>query len=165
MPWPEKNLTPDGSRRKMGLDGGCRNLESRVPERTPMAKELPSLGELEMRVLRLVWQQQPCTERQITDVIRQERALGRTTVLKTLQRLEAKGLLARLPGEGPVHFRASIPEDKVLPALIGRFVEGVLGGSAEPLVAYLAGSEKLSARDLETLRAICRKIGKDSEKP
>jgi len=130
-----------------------------------MAKELPSLGELEMRVLRLVWQQQPCTERQITDVIRQERSLGRTTVLKTIQRLEAKGLLARLPGKGPVHFRASIPEDKVLPALIGRFVEGVLGGSAEPLVAYLAGSEKLSARDLETLRSICRKIAKEPEKP
>ena len=158
-------MTLDGNRRNMGGDGGCRNLESRRRERTPMAKELPSLGELEIRVLRLVWQQQPCTERQITDVIQQERSLGRTTVLKTLQRLEAKGLLARLPGEGPVHFRASIPEQKVLPALIGRFVEGVLGGSAEPLVAYLAGSEKLSARDLETLRAICRKLGKDSEKP
>ena len=130
-----------------------------------MAKDLPSLGELEMRVLRLVWQQQPCTERQITDVIQQERALGRTTVLKTLQRLEAKGLLARLPGEGPVHFRASLDQGQVLPALISRFVQGVLGGSPEPLVAYLAGSEKLSARDLETLRAICRKIGKDSEKP
>ena len=47
-----------------------------------MARELPSLGELEIRVLRLVWQQQPCTERQITDVIQQERSLGRTTVLK-----------------------------------------------------------------------------------
>ena len=130
-----------------------------------MAKELPSLGELEMRVLRLVWQQQPCTERQITDVIQQERALGRTTVLKTIQRLEAKGLLARLPGKGPVHFRASIQEHKVLPTLIGRFVEGVLGGSAEPLVAYLAGSEKLSAKDLEMLRSICRKIDEDPEKP
>src|SRR5438445_435720 len=97
-----------------------------------MAKELPSLGELEIRVLRLVWQQQPCTERQITDVIQQERSLGRTTVLKTIQRLEAKGLLARLPGQGPVQFRASIEEHHVLPALIGRFVEGVLGGSAEP---------------------------------
>jgi predicted transcriptional regulator len=147
----------------MGADGGCRNLESRTLERIPMAKELPSLGELEMRVLRLVWQQQPCTERQITDVIQQVRSLARTTVLKTLQRLEAKGLLARLPGEGPVHFRASIPKHKVLPALIGRFVEGVLGGSAEPLVAYLAGSEKLSAKDQETLRGICRKIGKDPE--
>jgi predicted transcriptional regulator len=130
-----------------------------------MAKELPSLGELEIRVLRLVWQQQPCTERQITDVLQQERALGRTTVLKTIQRLEAKGLLARMPGKGPVRFRASVPQQNVLSALIGRFIEGVLGGSAEPLVAYLAGSEKLSAKDLETLRDICRKIDKDLEKP
>ena len=130
-----------------------------------MARELPSLGELEMRVLRLVWQQQPCTERRITDVIQQERTLGRTTVLKTIQRLEAKGLLTRLPGTGPVQFRASIPEHKVLPALIARFIEGVLGGSAGPLVAYLAGSDKLSAQDLETLRSICRKLEKDSEKP
>jgi predicted transcriptional regulator len=130
-----------------------------------MAKELPSLGELEMRVLRLVWQQQPCTERQITDLIRQERALGRTTVLKTIQRLEAKGLLARLPGTVPVQFRASIQEHKVLPTLIGRFVECVLGGSAEPLVAYLAGSDKLSAKDLQTLRGICRKLDKDAERP
>ncbi len=130
-----------------------------------MPKELPSLGELEIRVLRLVWQRQPCTERQITDAIRQERSLGRTTVLKTIQRLEAKGLIARVPGAAPVQFRASVAEQKLLPALIGRFVEGVLGGSAEPLVAYLAGSEKLSAKDLETLRNICRKIDKESKKP
>jgi predicted transcriptional regulator len=130
-----------------------------------MARELPSLGELELHVLRLVWQQQPCTERQITDRIQQERPLARTTVLKTIQRLEAKGLLERLPGKGPVQFRASMQQQNVLSALIGRFVESVLGGNAEPLVAYLAGSEKLSARDLEVLRSICRKIDKDSEKP
>jgi predicted transcriptional regulator len=112
-----------------------------------------------------VWQQQPCAERQITNVIQEERSVGRTTVLKTIQRLEAKGLLVRVPGEGPVQFRASIEERKMLPALIARFVEGVLGGSAEPLVAYLAGSEKLSAKDLETLRSIGRKIDKDSPKP
>jgi len=129
-----------------------------------MLKELPSLGELEVRVLRLVWEHQPCTERQITDLIQQEREIGRTSVLKTVQRLEAKGLLTRAPGEGPVRFRAALNEDKVMPTLIGRFVEGMLGGSPEPLVAYLAGSEKLSAKDLEALRGICRKIGKESEK-
>ena len=73
--------------------------------------------------------------------------------------------LSRLPGTGPVQFRASIQKQKVLPALIGRFVEGVLGGSAEPLVAYLAGSDKLSAKDLETLRSICRKLDKELEEP
>jgi predicted transcriptional regulator len=130
-----------------------------------MATELPSLGELEMRVLRLVWQQQPCTERQITDAVQQQRALARTTVLKTIQRLEAKGLLTRLSGDGPVHFQAAIDERRALPTLIRRFVEGVLGGSAEPLVAYLAGSEKLSAKDLQALRSICKKIDKDSKEP
>jgi hypothetical protein len=49
--------------------------------------------------------------------------------------------------------------------LIGRFIENVLGGSAEPLVAYLAGSKKLSAKDLDTLRGIARKIDTDAEKP
>lgn len=130
-----------------------------------MATELPSLGELEIQVLRLVWQRQPCTERQITEAIRQERALGRTTVLKTLQRLEAKRLIARVARTAPVQFRAVVSEQKLLPSLIGRFVEGVLGGSAEPLVAYLAGSEKLSAKDLEALRNICRKIDKEPKKP
>jgi predicted transcriptional regulator len=128
-----------------------------------MPRELPSLGDLEIRVLRLVWQEQPCTERQITDLLQQERPIGRTTVLKVMQRLEAKRLLVRVPGDGPVRFRAALGAERVLPALIRRFVEGVLGGRAEALVAYLAGSEKLSARDLDALRAIARKIGKDAD--
>jgi predicted transcriptional regulator len=64
-----------------------------------------------------------------------------------------------------VQFRAAIKEQRLLPALIGRFVQSVLGGNAEPLVAYLAGSEKLSAKDLEMLRDICRKIDKEPETP
>ena len=58
-----------------------------------MAKQLPSLGELEIHVLRSIWQEQPCTERQVWELVRQDRSVGRTTVLKTMQRLEAKGLL------------------------------------------------------------------------
>ncbi len=124
-----------------------------------MAKSVASLGEVEIQVLRLVWQHQPCTERQISDLVQQDRTVARTTVLKTLQRLEAKGLLARVPGETPIRFRAVLDENRVLPAMIGRFVERVLGGSAGPLVAYLADSGKLSDKDLKTLRAIAEKIG------
>ncbi len=123
-----------------------------------MTQELPTLGELEIRVLQLVWQQQPCTERQISDMVQKERAVRRTTVLKTMQRLEAKGLLARSEGEGPIRYRAAVAQERLLPTLVGRFVEHVLGGSAEPLVAYFGNSRKLSAKDLETLRAIARKI-------
>lgn len=128
-----------------------------------MAEELPSLGELEIRVLRLVWRQQPCTEREISDLIQQQRSVGRTTVLKTMQRLEVKGLLRRTGSKGPVRFCAAVDEGRVLPTLIRRFVERTLGGSPGPLVAYLADSDRLSAKDLETLRAIAQKIDRPAE--
>jgi predicted transcriptional regulator len=91
--------------------------------------------------------------------------VARTTVLKTMQRLEEKGLLSREEGRGPIRYRAALEERRVLPALIRRFVERVLGGSAAPLAAYLAESddEKLSAKDLDALRAIARKIGEDEQ--
>lgn len=125
--------------------------------------DFPTLGELEVQVLRLVWQQAPCTERQITDCVQQGRAVGRTTVLKTLQRLEAKGFLAREPGDGPVRYVATKAEKPVQRSLIRRFVEGFLGGSPEALVAYLADSEELSAKDLKTLRALAERLRKDAK--
>jgi predicted transcriptional regulator len=133
-----------------------------------MAKPIPSLGELELQVLRRVWREQPCTERRVTELIQVDRPVARTTVLKTIQRLEEKGLLVReaKPGRGPIQYRASVEEQSVLPALIRRFVERVLGGSDTPLAAYLADSdsERLSAKDLEALRAIARKIGEAEDR-
>jgi BlaI family transcriptional regulator, penicillinase repressor len=128
-----------------------------------MAKPMASLGEVEVQILRLVWQNQPCTERQISDLVQQERDVARTTVLKTMQRLEAKGLLARVPDKSPIHFRAVLDEKRVLPSLIDRFVKGVLGGSAGPLVAYLANSEKLSEKDVKALQAIAQKMAEPPE--
>jgi predicted transcriptional regulator len=130
-----------------------------------MAESIPSLGELEIRVLRLVWREQPCTERRVTELVQGDRPVARTTVLKTMQRLEEKGLLVREPGgAGPIRYRAAVEETRLLPALIRRFVDRVLGGSAGPLAAYLAesGEEALSAKDLEALRAIAKKIGEEA---
>jgi predicted transcriptional regulator len=129
-----------------------------------MAKELPTLGELEIQVLRVVWDQQPCTEREVWDVVRAQRKAGRTTVLKTLQRLEAKGLLTRRDADGPVQYQAAVAEERLLPAMVRRFVDRTLAGSLEPLVSYLADSDRLSAKDLAALRSIARKMAADDKK-
>ncbi len=133
-----------------------------------MAEPIPSLGELEAQVLRLVWREQPCTERRVTELVQTDRPVGRTTVLKTIQRLEEKGLLVREagPGRGPIRYRAAVEERRVLPALVRRFVERVLGGSDAPLAAYLSESanERLSAKDLDALRTIARKIAGAQER-
>jgi predicted transcriptional regulator len=126
-----------------------------------MAEATPSLGELEIQVMRLVWEHQPCSERQVTDRVQAEKPVARTTVLKTMQRLVEKGLLERVEGEaGPVRFRATVARDRLLPALVRRFVDRMLGGTAGPLAAYLAesGRESLSVEDVEALRALVREM-------
>jgi BlaI family penicillinase repressor len=123
-----------------------------------MTKDPPSLGELEVRVLREVWRGQPCTERQIWDELRAERPVGRTTVLKTIQRLEGKQLLVRVKGQDPVQYRAAAEEQRLLPAIVRRFVDKALAGSLEPLVACLADSDKLSAKDIASLKAIAQRM-------
>ena len=121
-------------------------------------KKLPSLGELESRVLQLVWEHAPCTERQVWDLVQQERSAARTTVLKTIQRLEAKGLLSRDQSDGPILWSASVDQRRTMGELVRRFVDGALGGSTEPLVAYLAGQKQLSAKDVAALKRIADKL-------
>jgi predicted transcriptional regulator len=123
-----------------------------------MAKPLPSLGELEIAVLQIVWREQPCTERQVWDLVGAQRKVARTTILKTIQRLEAKHVLIRVPDTAPVQFRAAIEPKRLLFSLIEKFVRGTLGGSYSPLVAHLADNDKLSAKDLAALRTIARKL-------
>ncbi len=41
-----------------------------------MSETVPSLGEFEVQVLRLVWQEQPCTERRITDRVQEDRPVA-----------------------------------------------------------------------------------------
>ena len=133
-----------------------------------MAKPIPSLGELELQVLRLVWREQPCTERRVTELVQADRPVARTTVLKTMQRLEEKGLLVReaSPGRGPIRYRASVEERKRLAGLDPAVRRARAGWVDAPLAAYLADSdsERLSAKDLEALRAIARKIGETQER-
>lgn len=123
-----------------------------------MAKELPSIGELEIQVLQHFWDEQPCTERQVWEALNARKTIGRTTVLKTIQRLESKSLLKRTGSGSPVRFKTTINRQRVLPALVKRFVETVLGGASDPLVAYLADENNLNDAELESLSEIARKL-------
>ena len=131
-----------------------------------MSTELPSLWRVGNARAALVWQQQPCTERQITDAIQQEREIGRTTVLKTVQRLEAKKLsqcalrgrpcaVSRFIGS---RCRSAHIDRPLHPRRSRR-----LAGTACGLPVRIR--ETVWPRIWKRLKSICRKIGKDMEKP
>lgn len=130
-----------------------------------MARSLPPLGELEARIVQLVLDHQPCSERSLWDLVRQERDVTRTTVLKTIQRLETKGVLRRLPRTSPILWESTAEKRHVLRELVKRFVDGVLGGSAEVLAVYLTGHDDMTASDVAALKRIARKVAHRADNP
>src|SRR4029078_3512818 len=54
--------------------------------------------------------------------ISESRSIGRTTVLNQVDRLEKRGWLKRLPGDGPTRFRATLAQEDGAPPRLGAAV-------------------------------------------
>ena len=123
-----------------------------------MAKKQSNLGELELAVLKAIWEHQPCTVQKIASVLGKRRGCARTTVLTVMQRLHAKGFLKRRK-VGKLHqYSSTERRGDVMSRLIGQFLDKVLDGSATPFVTYLTEKENLSDSQVVALQKIAREL-------
>ena len=123
-----------------------------------MPKQQASLGELELTVLKAIWENQPVTVQQVAEIIGQNRGSARTTVLTVMQRLHAKKYLKRQKAAGLYQYSTTQARGKVISRLIEQFLDQVLDGSPLPFVAYLTETEGLTEEQAEALRAIAESI-------
>ncbi len=123
-----------------------------------MAKKRSHLGELELTVLKTIWEHQPCTVQQVAGVLARQRRRARTTVLTVMQRLHAKGFLSRRKVGRVFKYSSTEERSKVMSRLIGQFLDKVLDGSAAPFVTYLTQTESLSDKQIDVLQKIAREL-------
>jgi predicted transcriptional regulator len=92
----------------------------------------------------------------IWQTIGESRSIGRTTVLNQVDRLEKRGWLRRLTGEGPTRFRATVSQEGASRQLVAGFVSDYFQGSTVELVSALLGSNAgaLTKKDVERLRKL-----------
>ena len=98
-----------------------------------MGSPQPPLGELELEVLKVIWDLQPCTVKQIAEVLAQRSGHARTTVLTVMQRLHAKGFLKRSRKEGLWRYSSTHDRQRILSHLVSQFMDTVLDSSPAPL--------------------------------
>ena len=81
---------------------GLRIMTGSEPRRTPMPRKTspPRPTDGELAILQVLWQQGPSTVRQVQTVLNRRKRTGYTTVLKLMQIMAAKGLLARTKASG-----------------------------------------------------------------
>ena len=91
------------------------------------------------------------------------RGLARTTIQTVLERLRQKGYVSREKTDGVYHYSACVEQRLLLRSLVRDFTERVLGGSVEPLVAYLAQEANVSDKELEELHKLVDSLSDRNE--
>ncbi len=117
---------------------------------------LPTDSELE--ILRVLWDRGPSTVREVHDVVRHARDTGYTTVLKLLQIMHAKGLVARDESERTHVYRAAAASEETQRHLVTDLAERAFEGSAARLAMHALGSGRASAKELRALRALLDRL-------
>lgn len=128
-----------------------------------MTSEQKSLGELELIILKTVWETPESTVQEVAEIVGERRNCARTTVLTVMQRLHAKGFLRRHKVQGVFRYTATKDRGAVLSGLIGQFVERVLDGSSAPFLAYLSTNDELTQGQADQLDAIVQELERDEK--
>lgn len=110
------------------------------------------LTDLELEVMKVIWDGSPCTVREVHERLQASRPLAYTTVLTVVGILEQKGHLQRAGKEGRAHTYVPTQERRaVVTAMVKEFVGRLFDGSARPLLLNLAEEKELTQEDLAAL--------------
>jgi len=110
----------------------------------------PTDGELE--ILRILWERGASTVREVHEVLDERHPTGYTTVLKLLQIMTEKGLVARDETQRAHVYRARIPREDTERQLVGDLLDRAFAGSAASLVMRALSSKRTSPEDLARIR-------------
>ena len=120
-------------------------------------KQRPALSRFELEIMEILWDLGEASVRDVQEAIHERKRPAYTTVQTIFARLEEKKAVRRTRKAGNAFlFQPLITRPSVYQRLINDFLD-LFGGSAEPVVAHLLDSGKLTLEDLKAIEAKRRK--------
>jgi BlaI family penicillinase repressor len=114
-------------------------------------KKTMRLSRFELEILEFLWKMGESSVRELQEAIPVESRPAYTTVQTIVQRLESKGAVRRTRKVGnALMFEAVVTRRSAYRRMIDELLQ-LFGGSAQPLVAHLLDTGKLTLEDLKSL--------------
>lgn len=126
----------------------------------PSKPAIPLPTEAELEILNVLWSAGPSTVREVHNALSSKQT-GYTTVLKQMQVMAEKGLLARSERFRSHVYEARIPKEQTQRQLARNLLQRAFDGSAKNLVLGVLSSQKVSARELAEIRRMLDDFEKD----
>ncbi|MDG1416584.1 MAG: BlaI/MecI/CopY family transcriptional regulator [Maricaulis sp.] len=126
-------------------------------------KSTPQLTTAEQRLMDELWNRSEASVRELTEALEPKYGLAYTTVLTTIRIMADKGFVD-FRKEGRAHiFFPLLSREKAQSSALGSLVKSLFGGSPQKLALHLIEDEKLTADDIEQLRAALAEKINDQE--
>ena len=124
------------------------------------AIDLPRPTNAELGILRVLWALGPSTVRKVHEYLQNDKAtVGYTTVLKFLQIMHGKGLVARDDSNRAHVYSPQLSRDETQRQMTSFLVDNVFDGSPSQLVMQaLGGGGRASADELAEIRSLLDRL-------
>jgi BlaI family transcriptional regulator, penicillinase repressor len=122
-----------------------------------MRSRSTTLTAQELEIMKVVWECESVTVRDVYEALLKKRKVAYTTVMTMMKILEEKKYLKKSQSDRAYVYRAAQPKRQVIGAMVRDFVNRVFNGSAEPLLVHLVEEHDLSQKDLEEIARLRRK--------
>ena len=121
----------------------------------------PKLSALETKLMKELWTRGACSIREIHEAVSKKERLAYTTVQTMMYRLEAKGAVRRTKKIGNAHvFEASTSRASVQSRADNELL-GLFGGRAQPLMAHLVETGRITREDIDDAARLLASHKKD----
>jgi BlaI family transcriptional regulator, penicillinase repressor len=113
-----------------------------------------SLGDLQLAIMRLLWERGEATVAEVHAGLHEERGLAPTTIATMLVKMEKKGVVVHRAEGRRFLYRPTVTEPEVTRTMVGQLAEHLFGGSATALASHLIAEHEIEADELARLKRL-----------
>ena len=106
----------------------------------------------ELEVLQLIWEHEPCTVREVMNLLKPKRPRAYTSVMSLMNVMAEKGLLNQRPKGRAFIYSAKVSRDKTQSSMLSDLVNRAFDGSANALVAHLLQEAEPNGEELDEIQ-------------
>jgi predicted transcriptional regulator len=123
-----------------------------------MRTPTPTLTPQELAIMKVVWELEAATVRDVYERLRKRREVAYTTVLTMMKILEQKGYVSKDRADRAFVYRAARPRQQVIGGMVREFVDRVFDGASRPMLLHLVKQTKLSDKERKALLRVLEEV-------
>ena len=112
----------------------------------------------ELAIMKVVWQSERSTVRDVYETLRQTRPVAYTTVMTMMRILEEKGFLKKSLVDRAHVYRPTKPRQQVVGALVREFIDRVFDGAPDRLLLHLAKDNALTDKQRRAIKQLIEEV-------